>query len=237
MAGCLLVIRGTDPVLASTCTNLGWSHPSAMQYSAGNSYNAQYAQFGTYIPHVNDIHHDFSLEHDFLYTQDSHGTYIIVEVGVYVGVGQQIDTPDPYFYVAWVDSDGIYHERDDFAVTYGTTNSYEVVYNSYDPLTHNYYYDLLFNGSRKEQVINDGLNLSGHFMFGGEATHPGFGYNEIKVSASSEQVETTTLAWMNLTPSDWQTKTGDSFTQCVDGTITWTYFSNWDSYYADGNVT
>jgi len=209
-----------------------------MQYSSGNTYNGQYAQFYTWTPHVNDYQYrDFSLSHNYLYTQQSGGTFIEVEVGVYTGYGLQVRTTGAEFFVSWVDSDAIYHERDDFAVAYGTTNSYELVYDSYDPVSRNYYYDLLFNGVRKEQVINNGLNLSGHFMFGGEATHPTSGYNEIQVTASSEQVQTTALSWMNLTQADWQTKTGDTFTGCVDGTVSLNYSTNWTTYYADGNVT
>jgi hypothetical protein len=157
-----------------------------------------------------------------------------VEVGVYHGFGRQVIATGAYFYVAWKDSNGIYNERDDFAVSYGSTNSYEIVYNSYDPIHQNYYYDLLFNGTRREQVINNGLNLSGHFQFGGESTHPLAGYNEITVTASYEQLETTTLAWMDLTPTDWQAKTGDSFITCAD--VSFTYSSNWNYYSADGNV-
>src|SRR5205814_4768718 len=111
----------------------------------------------TWTPHVNDIYHDFTLSHNFLYTADSQGNSLFVETGVYHGYGTQVITSGAYFYVAWRDSDLIYHERDDFSVAYGTTNSYEVVFNSYNPVSHNYYYDLLYNGTRKEQVVNNAL--------------------------------------------------------------------------------
>jgi hypothetical protein len=219
------------PVLAYASCNLSPNRYAHETTGAGN-YNGLYAQFTTWVPFVNNVNTDFTLSHDYLYVN---GGFNFVETGVYHGYGTQVVTSGAYFYVAWRGSDSVYNERDDFAVSYGTVNSYEIVYNSYDPTSQRHYYDLLFNGTRREQVYNNSVQASGYALFGGETTSTSG--NRIIVSGQAVELQTTSHAWMNVTSSDWQQTTGDSISTCTDPNVGWTYSVQWNNYTVDGYIT
>ena len=60
-----------------------------------------------------------------------------------------------------------YQERDKGVYpTQASWNSYEIVYDSFDGT--NYYWDVLVNGNRIEQVINNDLQTTAQALVGGE---------------------------------------------------------------------
>ena len=127
-----------------------------------------------------------------------------------------------------------YQERDKGVYpTQASWNSYEIVYDSFDGT--NYYWDVLVNGNRIEQVINNDLQTTAQALVGGETVaHIN---NEIKTSAQPEVLlQAPSVAWTEWTPA-LMVSAQDAVTTCTDATFTWTNYHLYDNFYVQGYVT
>jgi hypothetical protein len=177
-------------------------------------------------------YYDFSAVHVFL----EYG-YAFIEVGFYVGTGYPAGssvTTVPAYYDVWRSTQDRYQERDKpIHPDLGTLNSYEIVYDSFDGS--NFYWDVLVNGTRIEQVINNDLQRTGQAAAGGETNHYA-DLNGISVVAQPQELlQSRSLPWTEWTPN-LMTASGDSTTTCVDPNVTWMYTTQFDNYSAYGIV-
>jgi hypothetical protein len=222
----------------SNCQYPAAGNRYAQQTTANKQWNGVYAQLKTWNPYIISgygPYYDFSVAHLYL-EWVTPGTPFI-EVGYYVGTGYphgSYVTTVPAYYDAWRSTQGGYQERDKQVYpAYGTWNSYEIVYDSFDGS--NYYWDVLVNGTRIEQVINNDLQKTAQAAVGGETDNPS-DLNEITVSAQPQQLlQSQSVPWTEWSPT-LMTSSGDSTTTCVDPYVTWTYTTQFDNYSVDGYV-
>lgn len=236
---CLAVqLLAASPVLAySYCQYPAAGNRYAQQTTAHNQWNGVYALLQTTNPQIKSgaqPYYDFSVSHVFM----EYG-WPFIEVGFYVGSGYPQGsnvTSVPAYYDVWRSTQDGYQERDKQVFpALGTWNSYEIVYDSYDSTGHNYYWDVLVNGTRIEQVINNDLQKTGQAAAGGETNHPA-DLNGISVSAQPQELlQGPSVPWTEWTPT-LMTTSGDSTTTCVDLGVTWTYTNQFDKYSAYGIV-
>ena len=233
---CALEFIGAHPALAySGC---GGMNRYAHQTTVLKQWNGVYAQLYTWNPAVNSLTGDFSLSHVYLWWDNIHlhPTNPFVEVGFYRGQGccPGNNTGVAEYYDAWGSVRDGYQERDKGVYpTQASWNSYEIVYDSFDGT--NYYWDVLVNGNRIEQVINNDLQTTAQALVGGETVaHIN---NEIKTSAQPEVLlQAPSVAWTEWTPA-LMVSAQDAVTTCTDATFTWTNYHLYDNFYVQGYVT
>lgn len=244
-------------------------------YTSAQQWNGLYAQYKTWTPPLHSLSLDFTDSHVYLlrlvndpctnpppqpYPQSVDPW---IELGVFTGtLGNTHFGTQPYstgangaeYFDAWGSAKDCVQVRPQKGQsTYGTWNSYELVYDSTDQLG-NVYWDALINGNRVEQFQNNDLGKYvgtqwlkvAVALSGGETTDqcyyqtppctPSSTYNHISTSAQQVQLQSPTIAW-----STWNqalmTLASDSTNTCSDSSVSLSYANNWYNYTADGDVT